>query len=189
VKRPDEQPNPPPRKPTVLIVDDDQHLRGYLQRCLAALDYDVRGVGTFEEAVQAAAQQPPDHALLDVRLPGGNGLQLIQPFRNLNPKMRIVLFTAYPSIASTVEAVRLGADDYLPKPASPEQIRTAFARKDRPGHDPIAEAQTPTLARARWEYINFVLRDCDWNIAAAARRLGIHRQSLQRMLKKHPPAK
>jgi two-component system, response regulator RegA len=180
----------------LLIVEDDEYMRGYLQRSLEEMKFDVDAVSNYEDAILVASSYVPDHALLDIRIPGGNGLQLIQPLRALNRKMRIVLFTAYPSIASTVDAIRQGADDYLPKPATLAQIQDVFTREPsaRTSSDPTATGdeappQMHSLARVRWEYINFVLRECDWNIAETARRLGIHRQSLQRMLKKHPPTK
>jgi two-component system response regulator RegA len=187
---------------TILLVDDDPHVGRSVARRLRELSYDVSIATTFDEALRLAADLRPDDVLLDMWIPGGNGIALIEPMRRLNPGIRIVLFTAYPSIANTVEAIKLGADDYLPKPLSMEQLRKAFDPGERarggdrpPGPNasrqgPAADEREPStlsLARARWEYIHYVMRECGWNIAAAARRLRVHRQSLQRMLKKHPP--
>ena len=173
-------------RPTVLIVEDDPRVSEYLFRFIATLGYAIDVADTYDMALEKAEARPPDRAVLDARIPGGSGLSLIRPFRSLNPRMRIVLCTAYPSIASTVEAMKLGADDYLAKPATPEQILAAFARA-KTDDGPESEGKMLSLARARWEYINMVLSNCDGNVAAAARHLGIHRQSLQRMLKKLPP--
>jgi two-component system response regulator RegA len=172
--------------PTLLIVDGDQRLSEYLFRFIETLGYAIDVAHTYDTALEKAQARPPDHALLEARIPGGNGLSLIRPFRDLNPSMRIVLCTAYPSIANTVEAIKLGADDYLPKPVTPVQILSAFER-EKLGAEHEPPGQILSLARARWEYINMVLANCDGNVAAAARHLGIHRQSLQRMLKKLPP--
>ncbi len=173
-------------RPSLLIVEDDARVSEYLFRFIATLGYAIDVADTYDRALEKAEASPPDHALLDARIPGGNGLSLVRPFRALNPRMRIVLCTAYPSIANTVEAIKLGADDYLTKPVTPEQIMAAFARRGS-SEAPESEGKILSLARARWEYINMVLANSDGNIAVAARHLGIHRQSLQRMLKKLPP--
>ena len=179
-------------RPKLLIIEDDRRVSEYLFRFIATLGYSIDVAETYDSALQKAQTNPPDHVLLDVRIPGGNGISLIRPLRDTNPNMRIVLCTAYPSIANSVEAMKLGADDYLTKPVTPEQIMAAFARATPPSEPPAdptpSEGKILSLARARWEYINMVLANCDGNVAAAARHLGIHRQSLQRMLKKLPPS-
>jgi two-component system, response regulator RegA len=177
-------------RPKLLIIEDDARVSEYLFRFIATLGYEIQIADHFDAALEKAQARPPDHVLLDVRIPGGSGLSLIRPLRDVNPKMRIVLCTAYPSIATSVAAMKLGADDYLPKPVTPEQILAAFGGED-PGDSPErtpSEGRILSLARSRWEYINMVLANCDGNVAAAARQLGIHRQSLQRMLKKLPPS-
>jgi two-component system response regulator RegA len=179
-------------RPRLLIIEDDRRVSEYLFRFIATLGYSIDVAETYDSALEKAQARPPDHVLLDVRIPGGSGLSLIRPLRDTNPRMRIVLCTAYPSIATSVAAIKLGADDYLPKPVTPEQLLAAF--QQGPPDESVSTEQTPSegkilsLARARWEYINMVLANCDGNVAAAARHLGIHRQSLQRMLKKLPPS-
>ena len=177
-------------RPKLLIIEDDARVSEYLFRFIATLGYDIQIADDYDGALEKAQARPPDHVLLDVRIPGGSGLSLIRPLRDQNPRMRIVLCTAYPSIATSVAAIKLGADDYLAKPVMPEQILAAFKREEpEEGTDLTpSEGKMLSLARARWEYINLVLSNCDGNVAAAARHLGIHRQSLQRMLKKLPPS-
>jgi two-component system response regulator RegA len=162
----------------------------YLFRFIATLGYTIDIAESYDSALEKAQAHPPDRVILDVRIPGGSGLSLIKPLREANPNMRILLCTAYPSIATSVAAIKLGADDYLPKPVLPEQLLAAFKYEevDESADQTPSEGKILTLARARWEYINMVLANCDGNVAAAARHLGIHRQSLQRMLKKLPPS-
>ena len=185
--------------PVWLIVQDDASESERLVRFIATADGTTRGpdaidvATSYEAALLKAQVRPPDHVIIDARIRGGSGLTLIRPLRALNPHMRIVFCTAYPSIANSVQAMRLGADDYLTKPVTNEQILAAFGdRSDREGSRPdVSRASEKgkllSLARARWEYINMVLTHCDGNVAASARHLGIHRQSLQRMLKRPPP--
>jgi two-component system response regulator RegA len=182
---------PDDTRPKLLIIEDDRRVSEYLFRFIATLGYSIDLAESYDSALEKAQARPPDHVLLDVRIPGGSGLSLIRPLRDTNPRMRIVLCTAYPSIATSVAAIKLGADDYLPKPVTPEQLLAAFQQgpPEEPGADSTpSEGKILSLARARWEYINMVLANCDGNVAAAARHLGIHRQSLQRMLKKLPPS-
>jgi two-component system response regulator RegA len=177
-------------RPKLLIIEDDPRVSEYMFRFIATLGYEIQIADDYDAALEKAQARPPDHVLLDVRIPGGSGLSLIRPLRDQNPNVRIVLCTAYPSIATSVAAIKLGADDYLAKPVTPEQLLAAFKREEpeeQPGLTP-SEGKMLSLARARWEYINLVLANCEGNVAAAARHLGIHRQSLQRMLKKLPPS-
>ena len=124
-----------------------------------------------------------------LRMPGRSGLELVRDLRAIDPGTKIVVLTGYGSIATAIDAVRLGAVHYLPKPADADDIIAAFARGE-PGPPEMlpADFPTPSLARAEWEHINRVLSDCAGNISEAARRLGIHRRSLQRKLSKYPPA-
>ncbi|HLL54890.1 MAG TPA: helix-turn-helix domain-containing protein, partial [Myxococcaceae bacterium] len=111
--------------------------------------------------------------------------------KEIDPATQVVVLTGYGSIATAVQAVRLGATHYVPKPADADDILAAFQRgqQDPPSAPSTIDFQPPTLARAEWEHINRVLGDCGGNISEAARRLGIHRRSLQRKLQKHPPAR
>lgn len=174
--------------PSLLIVDDDRVLRERLARAFRERGYDVRTAEDFEQAVAVAASDPPEMALVDLRMPGGSGLDLVRRLRALDDATRVVVLTGYGSIATAIDAVRLGATHYLPKPADVQDIIDAFARGDAPPDDPAPISyQAPSLARAEWEHINRVLADCGGNVSEAARRLGMHRRSLQRKLQKHPP--
>jgi two-component system response regulator RegA len=172
-----------------LIVDDDRVLRERLARALRARGYDVRTAADYGEALQVAAAEPPELALVDLRIPGGSGLDVVRELKKLEPATKIVVLTGYGSIATAIEAVRIGATYYLAKPADADEILAAFTRDDAaPAPAAQNEPLAPSLARAEWEHINRVLADCGGNISEAARRLGIHRRSLQRKLQKHPPA-
>ncbi|MDH5491913.1 MAG: response regulator, partial [Myxococcales bacterium] len=132
-------------------------------------------------------QESPEHALVDLRMPGRSGLELVQELHALDPTTKIVVLTGYGSIATAIEAVRLGATHYLTKPADVDEILAAFERRDLPpGELPEVPAEAPSLARVEWEHINRVLTECGGNVSQAARRLGIHRRSLQRKLSKYP---
>src|SRR5262249_33066114 len=124
----------------------------------------------------------------DLRMPGGSGLELVRDLLAVDPGTRIVVLTGYGSIATAVEAVRLGAAYYLPKPADAEEILAAFKKGSEP---PLTDVPTdyapPSLARAEYEHIQRVLADCGGNVSEAARRLKIHRRSLQRKIQKNPP--
>lgn len=175
--------------PSLLIVDDDRVLRERLARAFRERGYDVRTADDFDQALRVAAEDPPELALVDLRMPGGSGLDLVRRLRSLDEATRIVVLTGYGSIATAIDAVRLGATHYLAKPADVQDIIDAFARGDAPPAETTASRfAAPSLARAEWEHINRVLADCAGNISEAARRLGMHRRSLQRKLQKHPPA-
>jgi len=170
--------------PTVLVVDDDEPLRTRLSRALAGRGYQTMVAGDASEALAIARESFPEYAVIDLRLGAESGLELIRQLLELEPAMRIVVLTGYGSIATAVEAIRLGAADYLTKPADAEQVSRALAGQPGGGGDGL---ETPTLARAEWEHMHRVLADVGGNISEAARRLGVHRRSLQRKLNKYPP--
>jgi two-component system, response regulator RegA len=177
-------------KPSILIVDDDQAFRRRLARAFEDRGYDTSTAGDYEEAVALAQVDSPELAVVDLKMPGRSGLELVQALRAIDPATRVVVLTGYGSIATAIDAVRLGATYYLPKPADADDIVAAFARGEAPPLEPPEpDYQAPSLARAEWEHINRVLSDCAGNISEAARRLGIHRRSLQRKLQKYPPNK
>jgi len=137
-----------------------------------------------------ARQESPELAVVDLRMPDGSGLELLKALKEIDPATQVVMLTGYGSISTAVQAVRLGASHYVPKPADADDILAAFEKAQQPAAPPTPgtiDFQPPTLARAEWEHINRVLGDCGGNISEAARRLGIHRRSLQRKLQKHPP--
>ena len=177
-----------PTFPSILIVDDDEILRQRLARAFRERHYDVRCAAHFEEAMLLAEDDSPELAVVDLRMPGRSGLELVAALVKLDPATKIVVLTGYGSIATAVEAIRLGATYYLPKPADVDDILTAFERGERaPLDPPMKQHVVPSLARTEWEHINRVLSDCGRNISEAARRLKIHRRSLQRKLQKYPP--
>jgi len=174
--------------PSLLVVDDDPVLRGRLVVAFRDRGFEARGAGSYEEAVELAERESPEYALVDLRLPGRSGLEIVRALRGIDPETKIVVLTGYGSIATAMDAVRLGAVHYLSKPADADEILAAFHRGGAdavPASPPTHVA--PSLARAEWEHINRVLSDCDGNVSEAARRLGIHRRSLQRKLQKYPP--
>jgi two-component system response regulator RegA len=173
---------------TLLLVDDDEPLRERLARAFRERGYHVRTAGDYEAAMRAASADPPELAVVDLRMPGRGGLELVRDLVALDPATRVVVLTGYGSIATAVDAVRLGAVNYLPKPADADDILDAFVRADAPPLvGPVSSHDVPSLARAEWEHINRVLQDSGGNVSEAARRLGLHRRSLQRKLQKYPP--
>jgi len=174
-------------KSLVLLVDDDDTLRERLARAFRVRGFEVLAAASYEEAMEKARAGSPDMALVDLKMPGRSGLEVTRDLHALDPTMRIVVLTGYGSIATAVEAMRLGAAYYRSKPADADDILAAFARAQAPPLEAGPEYAAPSLARAQWEHINRVLTDCGGNISQAARRLGIHRRSLQRKLRKYPP--
>ncbi len=173
----------------VLIVDDDSVWAEQLARSLTRRGFSTRIAHDGAAALAAARAAVPDAALVDLRLAEGSGLPLIGPLRALSDEMSIVLLTGYASVATAVEAIKRGADDYLPKPASIEAILRAIegAPADTEDDAPVPEDMLP-LRRLEWEHIQQALAACDGNVSAAARKLGMHRRSLQRKLAKRPVA-
>lgn len=184
--------SPAEQKPSMLIVDDDEVYRNRLARAFVDRGYDVRTAQDYDTAVAAAQHESPEFAVVDLKMPGKSGLELVKALVEIDPSTKSVVLTGYGSIATAIDAVRLGATYYLSKPADADDIVRAFARADAPPLEPPTDGEdfkAPSLARAEWEHINRVLSDAGGNISEAARRLGIHRRSLQRKLQKYPPNK
>ena len=175
--------------PTLLLVDDDEVFRTRMARALRDRGYDVRTAAGFDEALALATQDSPELALVDLRIPGRGGLELVKGLRALDGATRVVVLTGYGSIATAVEAMRLGAVHYLSKPADADDVVAAFSKGDDAAPRADQEVGAPSLARAEWEHMQRVLADCGGNISDAARRLGLHRRSLQRKLQKTPPSR
>ena len=169
---------------SLLIVDDDGPFRSRLVRAFGDRGFDVRGAGDYHEALAMARAETPELALVDLRLPGQSGIDLIDALKQLDPTTTIVVLTGYGSITTAVESVRVGATSYLTKPVDADQILAAFDASPRGDSRPLPPGQP--LARVEWEHIQRVLADCDGNVSQAARILGIHRRSLQRKLSKSP---
>jgi two-component system, response regulator RegA len=173
---------------SILIVEDDERLRERLARALRGRGYETREAGDYDSALASARDDSPEYLLADLRIPGaGSGLDLVREVRAIDAATVIVVLTGYGSIATAVEAVRLGAAEYLTKPADVDQILAAFHRAGTPAGVSVEEPeQVPSLARVEWEHINRVLADCGGNVSKAARLLNIHRRSLQRKLSRFP---
>lgn len=172
-------------KAKLLLVDDDAVFTEVLGQALARRNFDVASAANVNQARNITRHFIPDYAVLDLRMPGPSGLELIPELCKLNHAIRIVVLTGYASIATAVEAVKLGAVYYLTKPTDADEIVTAFHR-DEGNSDAAITQKRASLDRLEWEYIQKVLADCNGNISAAARSLGIHRRTLQRKLQKRP---
>ncbi|MBI2799114.1 MAG: response regulator [Gammaproteobacteria bacterium] len=168
-----------------LLVDDDPVYSRVLANSLARRGYDIELAHDGASALACARRALPDFVLLDLRLVGESGLELIAPLREMRADVQIVLVTGYASIATAVEAMKRGADNYLAKPVTCEALIRVLNSQDS-GHRDVA-TMLP-LSRLEWEHIQQALLECDGNISAAARLLGMHRRSLQRKLAQRPSA-
>ncbi|MEM6329566.1 MAG: response regulator [Planctomycetota bacterium] len=182
----------------LLLVDDDELLRERLARALTKRGYDVREAEGPAAALRLAQEDPPDLAVIDLKMPGGTGIEVVRELKRIAPDARSVILTGYGSIANTVDAMHAGAVGYVTKPADADQVLEAFRRAavdagDGSGEDELSDPpaptqiQTPSLAEAEWNHIQQVLADCGGNITRAAEHLGIPRRTLQRKLKKLAP--
>jgi two-component system response regulator RegA len=171
-------------RPSLLLVDDDVTFCTVLSRALDKRGFAVTVAHSVEQALPLAEANPPEFAVVDLKMDGVSGLVLVKTLHELDPATRIVMLTGYASIATAVEAIKLGATQYLAKPANANEIVAAF------GHAASADiplnAQPPSVDRLEWEHIQRVLRAHDGNISATARALNMHRRTLQRKLTKRP---
>ena len=174
---------------SILLVDDSFVLRDRLAMAFQERGFRVAVAGNYDEAIAVFRQRPTDLAVLDLRMPGKPGLALLTELKKISPDTKVLILSGFGSIATAIDAIRLGATNFLPKPADADDILNAFARGGSEIEVPEAEEEipVPTLAQAEWEHIHRVLADCGGNISEAARRLGIHRRSLQRKLRKRAP--
>jgi len=170
-------------KQAVLIVDDDEVFRQSLCRAFRLRGWEACEAGGSNQALNVTRGFAPDLALVDLRMPGESGLDVVRALRGLDATLVIVMLTGYGSIATAIEAVRCGANHYLMKPVDVDQILAAYGGVT----DAAQPVAVPSLARVEWEHIQRVLVDCDGNISQTAKLLGMHRRSLQRKLNKYPP--
>ncbi|NTV94389.1 MAG: response regulator transcription factor [Thiobacillus sp.] len=169
----------------ILLVDDDPVFVATLAHALRRRGHEVETAHEAIDALALARQFLPDAAVLDLKLEEASGLALVEPLRALRADMRILLLTGYASIATAVEAIKLGATHYLPKPADADEILAALGREE--GDAEIAPPEEPmSVDRLEWEHIQKVLAEHDNNISATARALKMHRRTLQRKLMKKP---
>jgi len=170
---------------SLLIVDDDAPFRIRLARAMERRGFDVVAVDSVSLGIEVAQESAPAFAVVDLRLADGSGLDVVAALRDAKPEARIVMLTGYGNIATAVAAVKAGAVDYLPKPADADAIESALLVDGRPLPSP---PDNPMSAdRVRWEHIQRVFEQCDRNVSETARRLKMHRRTLQRILNKHAP--
>jgi two-component system response regulator RegA len=166
-------------------VDDNEIFCEVLSEALIKRGFDVATAHDVESALQLAEENPPEYAVLDLKMPGPSGLTLIRRLKSLDEETRIVVLTGYASIATAVEAIKLGAMYYLAKPVDADEIVAAFNRAEGDANAPLASSPL-TVDRLEWEHIQKVLADNGGNISATARDLKMHRRTLQRKLGKYP---
>lgn len=175
----------------LLIIEDDVSFAATLARRMSKYGFSCQQVHQADQALHACLQQKPDCILLDMKLAADNGLRLIKPIRAMLPKVKIVLLTGFASVATAVQAMRLGADDYLAKPVNTQMLLTALDTEQVPNNtiDTDIGSDTMSTERVEWEHINQVLNSNGGNVSATARQLGMHRRTLQRKLQKKPVSK
>ena len=171
---------------TLLVVDDDAPFRNRLARALEKRGFEVVAVGSLAEARSVLRETAPDFAAVDMRLEDGNGLDLVADLRTARPEVRVVMLTGYGNIASAVAAIKSGAIDYLPKPTDADQVEGALRGGESAPLPPPPE-EPMSADRVRWEHIQRVFEQCNRNVSETARRLKMHRRTLQRILGKHAP--
>ena len=169
----------------LLIVDDDLPFRERLSRSMEKKGFIVESSANFKDSVDMVSSNQYDFAVVDMRLEDGSGLELIKEIKKLSPDTKSLLLTGYGNIATAVAAIKSGAIDYLPKPAEIDQIYDALTNSKEilppPPENPM------TADRIRWEHIQRVFIQCNRNVSETARRLRMHRRTLQRILNKHAP--
>jgi two-component system response regulator RegA len=169
---------------SLLLVDDDNALRTRLGRALESRGFTVVTAASVAEADEALKVSAPAFAVLDMRLEDGNGLKIVEAIREKREEARIVMLTGYGAIATAVAAVKAGAVDYLQKPADADDVVKALLMT---GEAPEPPDNPMSADRVRWEHIQRVYELCDHNVSETARRLGMHRRTLQRILAKRAP--
>jgi two-component system response regulator RegA len=170
---------------TILVIDDDRTFCSALAGALRRRGFKVVVAHDYDDGCAEARAWHPSRAIVDLRMPGRNGIETVASLVAEHPGVRVVVLTGYGSIASAVEAIKAGAVHYLTKPASVEEILAAFERTEAVPDLPAAP--TPALGEVEWEHLQRVLGECSGNVSEAARRLGLHRRSLQRKLSRGRP--
>jgi two-component system, response regulator RegA len=171
--------------PTLLVVDDDPAFCRITKRAMEARGFAVRIAHDVERAIWMAEDDPPEYALVDLKMPNASGLTLVHRLKQIDSGTCIVVLTGYASIATAIEAIKLGATHYLAKPARTEEILAAFKRVGPKPDVPISE-DPMRIGQLEWEHIQKVLAEYQGNISATAKALGMHRRTLQRKLSKRP---
>lgn len=170
---------------TLLLVDDDKPFLNRLGRAMETRGFEVRLADSVAEGLAQVRERAPAYAVVDMRLEDGNGLDVVAELRKVRPEARAVVLTGYGNIATAVSAVKLGATDYLAKPADADMVEKALLQT---GQGDMGLPENPMSAdRVRWEHIQRVYEMCDRNVSETARRLNMHRRTLQRILAKRAP--
>ena len=170
---------------SLLLVDDDRPFLTRLGRAMEARGFEVTTAESVAEGLRAVEQSPPAFAVVDMRLGDGNGLDVVEAIRARRESARAIVLTGYGNIATAVTAVKLGAIDYLAKPADADDVFAALVA--RPGEAPNPPENPMSADRVRWEHIQRVYEMCDRNVSETARRLSMHRRTLQRIPAKRAP--
>ena len=172
-------------RPRLLLVDDDDTFCQVLGRAIDRRGYEVLIAQNLAQATKLAEQYEPEYAVVDLRIGQESGLELVKRLKELDENTRIVMLTGYASIATAVEAIKLGAQHYLTKPADTDEIIDALHKDE--GDTRVEPVKQPiSVKRLEWEHLQKVLLENNGNISAAARALGMHRRTLQRKLGKRP---
>ncbi len=174
-----------PEDKSLVIVDDDKAFLLRLGRAMESRGFEVRMASSVVEGIELMRQKPPAFAVVDMRLDDGNGLDVIAELGRLRPEARAIVLTGYGNFATAVTAVKLGAVDYLAKPADADEVTDALLA---PANSKAPPPENPMSAdRVRWEHIQRVYELCNRNVSETARRLNMHRRTLQRILAKRAP--
>ena len=171
--------------PSLLLVDDDEPFLRRLARAMEKRGFSVEMAGSIAAGKAIATVRPPQYAVVDLRLEDGNGLEVVEVIRSKRPESRIIILTGYGAITTAVAAVKIGAVDYLAKPADANDVTAALLAQD--DDKPPAPQKPMSADRVRWEHIQRVYELCDRNVSETARRLNMHRRTLQRILAKRSP--
>ena len=170
---------------SLLIVDDDSPLRERLSRAMEKKGFKVTQAESVKEGVNEAKNSPPAFAVIDLRLGDGNGLEVVKEIRKLKNDSKVIMLTGYGNIPTAVEAVKAGAIDYIPKPADADDVENALLAL--PESKAIPPQNPMSADRVKWEHIHRVFELCNRNVSETARRLKMHRRTLQRILSKKSP--
>ncbi len=174
-----------PEDATLLIVDDDEAFRTRLARAMEKRGFETRMAAGVREAIRMAREAAPAFAVVDLRLEDGDGIEVVNAIRDIREDCSVIMLTGYGNIATAVAAVKAGAIDYLSKPADADDVEKALLA--RGGERPEPPENPMSADRVRWEHIQRVYELCDHNVSETARRLGMHRRTLQRILAKRAP--
>jgi two-component system response regulator RegA len=170
---------------SLLIVDDDNPLRDRLGRAMEKKGFQVTQAASVKQGINIVKNAPPAFAVIDLRLGDGNGLEVIKEIRKFKKDSRVVMLTGYGNIPTTVEAIKSGAVDYIPKPADADDIENSLLAS--PESKAIPPENPMSADRVKWEHIHRVFELCNRNVSETARRLKMHRRTLQRILSKRSP--